>query len=34
MDIHLLDFARAEDIYRQAQPARVELRKSLQRLLG
>ncbi len=33
VDIRLLDFARAEYIYRQAQPARDELKKSLERLL-
>jgi len=29
----LFDFAKAEDIYRQARPAKAELRRSLQKLL-
>jgi len=33
VDIRLLDFARADEIYRQARPAREELKKSLARLL-
>jgi len=34
VDIHLLDFAKAEQIYQQAQAAKQELKRSLQRLLA
>ena len=33
IDIHLLDFGKAQEIYRQARPAQAELRRSLQKLL-
>ena len=33
VDIHLLDFGKAQDIYRQARPAQAEMRRSLQKLL-